>query len=115
MAAAVDYLQQWVAYYGLSGQIVSGYRTLQQQAEEYAKGRTPQEVANHVSKTIGVGGVVTNAPPGYSAHNYGLAVDVEGRDQTAIVRLGRAIGFATVTNDPAHLEWPGWRALVGLQ
>ena len=113
-AAAVDYLRQYVEYYNLGGSIVSGYRTNDQQAIEYAKGRTPSEIANRVSKTIGAGGVVSNAPPGYSAHNYGLAVDVEGRDQAAILALARAIGFGTVTNDPAHIEWPGWRSLVGL-
>jgi peptidoglycan LD-endopeptidase CwlK len=40
-----------------------GTRTNQQQAALYAQGRTAP------------GNIVTNAPPGSSAHNYGLAVD----------------------------------------
>ena len=114
MAAAVDYLLQYAAYYSLSGLIVSGYRTPGQQAELYLQGRTLAEVANRVSKTIGVGGVVTNAFPGRSPHNYGLAVDFEGRDQASILFLARAIGFVLVNDDPAHIEWPGWRQLVGI-
>jgi peptidoglycan L-alanyl-D-glutamate endopeptidase CwlK len=43
--------------------IVEGYRSLERQAELYAQGRTTP------------GPKVTNAKPGYSWHNYGLAVD----------------------------------------
>lgn len=113
MSEAVRYLLAWCAYYKLEGSIVSGLRSNQQQATLYAQGRTPDEIRRQVSKQ-GSGGSVTDAPPGTSAHNYGLAIDVEGRDQTAIVQLARAIGFATVTWDPAHIEWPSWRALVGI-
>lgn len=112
-AGAVSYLLDYCAYLSYEGRITSGFRTWAEQAVEYAKGRTLDEIARQVSKVIGVGGVVSNAPPGRSAHNYGLAVDVEGRDQAAIVQLARYIGFGTVTNDPAHIEWPNWRALLG--
>lgn len=44
--------------------VTSGLRTLEEQAALYAKGRTEP------------GNIVTNAKPGYSYHNYGLAFDV---------------------------------------
>lgn len=108
---AVRYLIAWANYYGLSASIVSGYRSGEEQARLYAQGRTPYEIAHHVSKQ-GAGGSVTDAAAGESAHNYGLAVDVEGRDQAAVIQLARQIGFGTVSWDPAHIEWPGWRSLI---
>lgn len=111
-AEAVRYLQAYVNSYGLSCSIVSGYRSMSEQTALYAQGRTASEVANQISKR-GAGGSVTDAPAGSSAHNYGLAVDVEGPDQAAVVALARAIGFGTVSWDPAHIEWPNWRQLVG--
>jgi len=111
MQGAVRYLLAYCAYYGLEGSIVSGLRSLQEQERLYAQGRTQDEVTRRVSKQ-GAGGSVTDAPPGSSAHNYGLAVDIEGRDQGAIIQLARQIGFGTVSWDPAHIEWPGWKSLV---
>jgi hypothetical protein len=110
-AEAVRYLIAWADYYGLQAQIVSGYRSPAEQAQLYAKGRTPVEITNQVKKR-GQGGAVTDAPPGASAHNYGLAVDVEGRDQSQVVELAKLIGFGTVSWDPAHIEWPQWESLV---
>lgn len=109
--AVRDFLMPYCEYYGLQGTIVSGYRSLEEQAALYQKGRTYQEVVNRVRKQ-GRDGAVTDAAPGESAHNYGLAVDVEGRDQRQIVSLGQALGFGTVSWDPAHLEWPNWRSLL---
>jgi len=113
MAAAVRYLLAYCAYYSLAGQIASGLRSNQEQAILYAQGRTADEIRRQVSKPLG-GLVVTNAVPGRSAHNFGLAIDVEGRDQALILQLAKAIGFELVTGDPGHIQWPGWRALVGL-
>ena len=48
---------------GLTWVCVQGRRTMSEQADLYAKGRTTR------------GPKVTNAPPGSSAHNYGLAAD----------------------------------------
>jgi peptidoglycan LD-endopeptidase CwlK len=48
---------------GLTWVCVQGRRTMSEQADLYAKGRTQR------------GPKVTNAPPGSSAHNYGLAAD----------------------------------------
>ena len=49
---------------GINLKIISGHRTLAKQQELYMSGRN------------GKGHIVTNAPPGFSYHNYGLAVDV---------------------------------------
>jgi hypothetical protein len=111
-AEAVRYLLYWSNGYGLEAQIVSGYRSMSEQAALYAQGRTQSEIMARVSKQ-GTAGTVTDAPAGASAHNYGLAVDVEGRDQSSVISLARAIGFGTVSWDPAHIEWPGWQSLVG--
>jgi len=108
---AVRYLLAYASYYQLEGQIVSGLRSNSEQAKLYAQGRTQSEILNRVSLQ-GARGSVTDAPPGSSAHNYGLAIDVEGRDQARIVSLARAIGFGTVSWDPAHIEWPNWRTLL---
>jgi peptidoglycan L-alanyl-D-glutamate endopeptidase CwlK len=57
LAAAEDATNlPWICVYGR--------RTLKEQAELYAQGRTKP------------GKVVTNAAPGFSAHNYGLAADL---------------------------------------
>lgn len=110
-ATAVDYLKAWCDYLNLRGTITSGFRSLEEQAKLYAIGRTPAEIAGRVSKQ-GKGGSVTDAPPGTSAHNYGLAVDIEGPDQASIIQLAKAMGFGTVSWDPAHVEWPNWRTLI---
>lgn len=109
---AVQYLLAWAQYYQLEGQIVSGYRSMADQTALYAKGRTLDQISRQVA-LHGTGGSVTDAPAGQSAHNYGLAVDVEGRDAASILQLARAIGFGTVSWDPNHIEWPNWRQLLG--
>jgi len=113
MQEAVRYLLAWCDYYGLTVDLTSGYRSNQEQAALYAKGRTPAEISAQTRKR-GTGGSVTDAPPGYSAHNYGLAVDVGGPAVTEVVALAKQIGFATVSWDPDHIEWPGWAKLVGI-
>lgn len=109
--AAVQYLLEWCNQEGLEGQIVSGYRSFQEQATLYRLGRTADQVRRRVAMH-GANGAVTDAPPGASAHNYGLAVDIEGRDQTLIIQLAAVIGFGTVSWDPAHIEWPHWSNLL---
>jgi hypothetical protein len=111
-AEAVRYLSAYASYYNYQGAVSSGFRSSAEQATLYAQGRSPYEVTHQIPKRLGID-VVTNAPAGHSAHNYGLAVDVEGRDQAAIVSLARELGFGTVSGDPAHLEWPNWKSLLG--
>ena len=59
-----DILIKEMALLGLPIRITEGYRSPERQAELYAKGRTAP------------GSIVTNARPGESYHNYGLAFDV---------------------------------------
>lgn len=108
-AGAAQYLIHWAERYGLQAEIVSGYRSLEEQRLLYAMGRTPAEIAQRVSKH-GRGGSVTDAPPGSSPHNYGLALDF---DNPQVRDLAGKIGFGTIAWDPGHVEWPGWRTLLG--
>lgn len=112
-AQAVGVLQQYAAHYGLRGVIPStgGFRSPAEQERLFAIGRTRLEIAQRTKK-FGRGGSVTDAPPGSSAHNWGLAIDVEGPDQAAIIALGKKLGFGTVSWDPAHLEWPKWQQML---
>lgn len=110
-AEAIRILALWVEYMGLEATVVSSWRSAEEQERLYAIGRTPLEIRERKKKQ-GLDGAVTDAPPGSSAHNYGLAVDVEGPDQSAVVALAKRLGFGTVSWDPAHIEWPNWSALV---
>ena len=86
---------------GIQIRVISGFRTYEEQAALYAQGRTAP------------GRVVTNARPGYSNHNFGIAFDVgvfegsrylgESPKYKAVGALGMDIG----------LEWGGsWKTLV---
>jgi len=86
---------------GIQIRIISGFRTYEAQAALYAQGRTSP------------GRVVTNARPGYSNHNFGIAFDVgvfegsrylgESPKYKAVGAMGMDIG----------LEWGGsWKTLV---
>jgi peptidoglycan LD-endopeptidase CwlK len=86
----------------------------------YAQGRTEP------------GHIVTDAPPGESAHNYGLALDIvpmvngkpdwEGTDPVwqRVGALGEAAGLEWAGapgfpfHEMPHFEHPTWRALAGL-
>lgn len=98
---------------GVPVTLVSGYRSMTEQAALYRLGRTLEEVRNPTHKR-GQGGSVTDAPPGQSAHNYGLAVDLDSPQLTLVMQAAAAFGFGVVSWDPDHIEWPGWRQLVGL-
>ena len=81
--------------------VISGFRTYDEQAALYPQGRTTP------------GKVVTNARPGYSNHNFGIAFDIgvfegstylpESPKYNAVGALGMDIG----------LEWGGsWKSIV---
>jgi hypothetical protein len=103
--AIVNFLQQ---EYGVLAQINNpatppAARTLQQQLDIFEQGR----------KTGKVGDFATKAPPGYSAHNYGLAFDldiVKGGQKGRVLaeNIGQAAGFNWggnwSFNDPRHFE-----------
>lgn len=99
--------------------ISDGRRTMAQQAAIYAQGRTSP------------GKVVSNAPPGSSAHNFGLAVDLwpmkgNGFDwgthdilfktmADIAVSLGLTAGYYFHTiHDAPHVEMPRWKAQQAL-
>jgi hypothetical protein len=111
-SAVQGWLMPWVEYYSLRGTIVSGYRSFDEQDALYRLGRSKWQYDQHVY-LHGTQGSVTDAWAGASAHNYGLAIDIEGPDQAAIVDIGRQLGFGTVSWDPAHLEYPNWKSLLG--
>lgn len=84
---------------GKTCRVTSGYRSIEEQNELYAQGRTTE------------GKVVTNAKGGQSYHNFGVAIDIveikggkalwSNPDQQAIADLGKSIGF----------EWGGdWKS-----
>lgn len=61
--------------------------------------------------------------PGWSAHNYGLAVDcyagsvvragfVYNRDQDRLREIFIRRGFETVSNDPPHFQYPGFNRWI---
>jgi peptidoglycan L-alanyl-D-glutamate endopeptidase CwlK len=67
----VKKLLESAAQVGVRLRIVEGYRSNARQQELYDQGRTVKEDKNGKALTI-----VTNAKPGSSLHNFGLAVDV---------------------------------------
>ncbi|PWJ44765.1 M15 family metallopeptidase [Sediminitomix flava] len=86
---------------GIYIKVIRGHRNLKEQARLYAQGRTTK------------GGIVTNAIPGLSFHNYGWAVDVvvfengkpkwNNRHWDRIGEVGKSLG----------LTWGGdWKKLV---
>ena len=95
-------------------------RTIAEQAALYAQGRTTP------------GKRVTNAPPGTSAHNFGLAIDVvpiiNGKadwdgshpvwDQIGAIGQACGLDWAGAPGFPfhelAHFQAPNWRALAGI-
>jgi len=105
---------------GLDLIVTATSRTLAEQAALYAQGRTAP------------GPRVTNAPPGTSAHNYGLAIDIvpmvngkpdwNGHDSIwqQIGSLGQAAGLewfgapGSPYVEMPHFQLPNWRSVVGI-
>jgi LAS superfamily LD-carboxypeptidase LdcB len=112
MAEAARIYCDWADRLGIPITVVSGYRSLDEQLDLYRKGRTPAEIASRVSKH-GAGGTVTDAYPGSSPHNYGLAFDVESAKPNDARALASKLGFGLVSWDLPHIEWPNWRSLLG--
>lgn len=89
--------------------ITSGTRSIEKQAELY---RELTARARREGRPYPV------ARPGYSAHNYGLAIDVMGGtrfdsdEHRWLIEIGKALGMVTVKNDPPHLEHPAWRGIL---
>ena len=62
--AAINFINSVQEVYGIKLRVDQGLRTIAEQNALYAKGRTSP------------GGIVTKVRGGFSAHNYGLAIDV---------------------------------------
>ena len=86
-------------YQGLHVDVFSGYRSIEQQNDDYAQGR------------IRAGKIITNASGGHSWHNWGLAVDVVFKDQlghwTWNVPQEAWEELASIAKQVASLEWGG--------
>ncbi|HAT80149.1 MAG TPA: peptidase M15 [Flavobacterium sp.] len=85
--------------------IVSGYRTFAQQASLYAQGRTMP------------GTIVTNAPAGYSWHNYGRAFDIYPKNVAnwnALGKLGVSYGLEWGGNWTSFIDKPHFQNRFGL-
>lgn len=119
-----DGIQPAMRARGYSVTIASGARTLQEQQHDYQLYRA------------GKGGRA--APPGRSAHNYGLAIDclvappngyrgdawgwansAAGRKAYQLLhKIARHYGLediaAAAPDDPFHLQAPNWRKLAGI-
>ena len=87
--------------FGIKTRVTDGYRTIKQQDDLFAQGRTAP------------GKKVTNAMGGYSNHNFGLAIDVvplengkanyNSTKYPLLGRIGESVG----------LEWGGrWKTIV---
>ncbi len=112
----LQHLRELLQQHGLSMKITEGRRSLARQAELYAQGRQGDRRPR-----------VTNARPGQSPHNWGLAadfvfLDAKGKvtwsgDWAAFGAQVRAAGltwggdFRTLKDRP-HVELPKWRAHI---
>lgn len=99
-------------------------RTNDEQAALYAKGRSAAPLGRRF--------IVTDAPPGQSAHNYGLAIDVapivngkldwNGADPVwqQLGQLGQAAGLEWAGElgfpfpEEPHFQLPNWRTVAGI-
>jgi peptidoglycan LD-endopeptidase CwlK len=87
-------------------QVTQSLRSWKEQAALYAQGRTAP------------GSIVTNAPPGYSYHQFGLAVDVAPFDASIpdwnvnhpawkrIVSVGESVGLVSGSTWRTFPDWP---------
>jgi peptidoglycan LD-endopeptidase CwlK len=112
LAERVRSMADLLAGENINIRVVQGLRTWQEQAELYDRGR--DEDGNVVDKSK----VVTNAKPGASWHNYGLAVDVAPFDDgipdwnadhpvwKRIVAVGESCGLVSGSMWKTFPDWP---------
>lgn len=109
---------------GIDVMVTSGLRTFDEQRALYAQGRESLATVNSLRQQAGMAPIsasanrstVTNAQPGSSFHNYGLAVDVVPLDANGQPNWGasnatwNAIGAA---GEKYGMEWGGrWTSIV---
>ncbi|WP_281612862.1 M15 family metallopeptidase [Flammeovirga sp. SubArs3] len=86
---------------GINIRLVRGFRDLDTQAKLYAQGRTAP------------GGIVTNAIPGLSYHNYGWAIDVCPVENGALNWNSKHWNRVGELGEECGLKWGGrWTRLV---
>ncbi|CAH0165180.1 Peptidoglycan L-alanyl-D-glutamate endopeptidase CwlK [Peribacillus frigoritolerans] len=129
-AAALEMIE--LAYNeGIYVQISAGYRSLEEQASLYGQGRVYSYKGKNYSNLAKQ--IVTNAKPGQSYHNYGLAIDFfivsdDGRRAIwtvnskwqRVAAIGKELGFIwggdwSSFKDYPHLEMTGGLSYKQLQ
>lgn len=96
----IDWLLEFADQNGVTVEVVSGYRTIEDQKRAAAQARAAGRPA---------------AAPGRSAHNFGLAVDlVAGGHSTSsehewLMSVWRAVGGEFYPKDAPHFEHPDWK------
>lgn len=100
-------------YYGLNPRITSVRRSWAEQQALYDRYQASLS-AGTFRKPGGV--QYPAAPPGRSAHAWGLAWDsvVPADQQQLWNRIREYAGFRVLSNDIIHAEFPAWRQVVGL-
>ncbi|WP_253513318.1 peptidoglycan-binding protein [Peribacillus frigoritolerans] len=129
-AAALEMVER--AYNeGITVQISAGYRSLEDQANLFGQGRVYSYKGKNYSNLAKP--IVTNAKPGQSYHNYGLAIDFfivsdDGRRAIwtvnpkwqRVAAIGKGLGFKwggdwSSFKDYPHLEMTGGLSFTQLQ
>ena len=92
--------------YGIAGTVTSGVRSTEKQQQLYTAYISGQSS-------------IVAAPPGRSAHEYGLALDFvvdEGKNsdlQRQVMNWFQSMGGELVSGDPVHVQYPGYRQFLG--
>jgi peptidoglycan L-alanyl-D-glutamate endopeptidase CwlK len=114
--SSIELLLSTLSDNGIDVCVVSGLRTIQQQNQLYAQGRTAK------------GQIVTNAKGGQSPHNFGTAVDLAPLDDKGGINWNDTVGFKLIGKiakaqglvwggdfksivDLPHIESPTWRTI----
>jgi peptidoglycan LD-endopeptidase CwlK len=85
---------------GITIKVISGLRTYDEQNDLYAQGRTKP------------GKIVTNAPAGYSNHNFGIAFDIGVFEGTKYLDESPKYKAVGVLGTDLGLEWGGnWKSI----
>jgi len=112
LAEKIRSMAEMLAQENIVIKVVQGLRSWDDQAKLYAEGR--DDGGNVVDKSK----VVTNAKPGTSWHNYGLAVDVAPFDAgipdwnvehpawKRIVAVGESVGLTSGSTWRSFPDWP---------
>jgi hypothetical protein len=87
---------------GFAPTVTSGFRSYSEQKRLYDAYRTGRSR-------------IVAAPPGHSAHESGLAMDVVAGNgqQAALLALLKGFGGELVANDSVHVQYPGWSRRAG--